>query len=596
MEKKLSTIKSGAIECACVDSLQKIFMKREPLQLPEVHTLTAFPGQSVSFQLAYRYTEPYHSYQMQVQGTKNPSVRVMAGIRDPRDPDFFVTAFPDERAKNPSGENLSISVRRVGFVPSAFPAYGESDSGYLTTEPGLFPDPLYDLGADSVIQLIPYYWRSLWIEIRVPEHGGAGKKEIEICFTDLSGRPLVRKNISLQILPLALPESKILHTEWFYADCLADYYHVTVFSEPFWQIVSNFMRTAARRGMNMILTPLFSLPLDTLIGGHRTPVQLVQVRVKRDGSYAFGFEHLDRWVGTAREAGFSWFEMGHLFSQWGARYAPSITASRADGSEQEIFGWNTQASGNAYREFLHAFLPALSAHLRELGIADHTYFHISDEPNEDNIDTYRIAREMVAEDLEGYPILDALSTLKYYAEGLVSHPVPTTEFIGEFLQYGMEHPWIYYCSGEYLKVSNRFFAMPSCRLRILGIQMYLYHIEGFLHWGYNFYNSQYSKRHINPYEVTDADDAFPSGDAFLVYPGEDGRPVESLRLLVLQEAFDDVRILTLMERKTDRKTVEEMIRNIAGMEITFDHYPQSAAFLQEVRQEAIRRIRKAEEL
>lgn len=39
-----------------------------------------------------------------------------------------------------------------------------------------------------------------------------------------------------------------------------------------------------------------------------------------------------------------------------------------------------------------------------------------------------------------------------------------------------------------------------------------------------------------------------------------------------------------------------MIRNIAGMEITFDHYPQSAAFLQEVRQEAIRRIRKAEKL
>ena len=88
----------------------------------------------------------------------------------------IITAFPDERAKDPSGENLSISVHRMGFAPSAFPAYGESDSGYLTTEPGLFPDLLYALGADGVIQLIPYYWRSLRIEIRVPEQAEAGRR------------------------------------------------------------------------------------------------------------------------------------------------------------------------------------------------------------------------------------------------------------------------------------------------------------------------------------------------------------------------------------------------------------------------------------
>ena len=31
-----------------------------------------------------------------------------------------------------------------------------------------------------------------------------------------------------------------------------------------------------------------------------------------------------------------------------------------------------------------------------------------------------------------------------------------------------------------------------------GVLMYLHGIKGFLHWGFNFYNSQYSISHIDP--------------------------------------------------------------------------------------------------
>ena len=64
--------------------------------------------------------------------------------------------------------------------------------------------------------------------------------------------------------------------------------------------------------------------------------------------------------------------------------------------------------------------------------------------------------------------------------------------------------WTYYCTGQYYEVSNRFMSMPSARNRIYGVQLYKYDIVGILHWGYNFYNSQFSIEHINPYEVTDA--------------------------------------------------------------------------------------------
>lgn len=93
-----------------------------------------------------------------------------------------------------------------------------------------------------------------------------------------------------------------------------------------------------------------------------------------------------------------------------------------------------------------------------------------------------------------------------------------------------------------------FHAMPSARNRVYGLQVYKYGIEGILHWGFNFYNSAFSLRHLNSYEVTDCDGSFPSGDAFLVYPGPDGVPEESIRLMVLYEAIQDHRALKLLEQ------------------------------------------------
>ena len=71
---------------------------------------------------------------------------------------------------------------------------------------------------------------------------------------------------------------------------------------------------------------------------------------------------------------------------------------------------------------------------------------------------------------------------------------------------------------------------------MLGVQLYYYNIEGFLHWGYNFYNSCRSHAVLDPYGYPDGGFFTPSGDCFLVYPGQDGTAWESLRLNALREA------------------------------------------------------------
>jgi hypothetical protein len=128
------------------------------------------------------------------------------------------------------------------------------------------------------------------------------------------------------------------------------------------------------------------------------------------------------------------------------------------------------------------------------------------------------------------------------------------------------------------------FSQPSQRNRVLGVLLYKYEAKGFLQWGHNFWYSQYSKYPIDPYKVTDADGAFPSGDAFVVYPGKDGNPLNSLRHLVFNDAFQDLRALKLLESLTSRKYVLTLIEQGLDVPLSFQTYPHEQEWLLDLRE------------
>jgi hypothetical protein len=196
----------------------------------------------------------------------------------------------------------------------------------------------------------------------------------------------------------------------------------------------------------------------------------------------------------------------------------------------------------------------------------------------------------VRELLRGFHTFDALSSYEFYRRGLVDKPVPGNNEVEEFMAHGLTDMWTYYCVIQHLEVSNRFMAMPSLRNRIYGLQLYKFGIIGILHWGYNFYNSQFSLEHIDPYRVTDAGGAFPSGDAFLVYPGADRHPEESIRMMVLSEALDDLRACQLLERLTSRAFVLDLIEEDLAEPLTFKRYPKSDFYLLRLRRRINREI------
>ena len=541
-------------EMKLLSSLVKVFQDETPIYRPECQVLSALWGETVSFQVAYTG-------------------------------DFFMRERLAVQVVSPIAEH--VRVRTVEQVPVVRATNGIVDDNYLKTISGLYPDLLRDLKDGKAI-VCSNQWRSLWVDVEVTEEIEAGEYEIEVQLVK-EGKVVCSVVQKLTIYAVTLPKQTIMHTEWMHADCLADYYQVEVFSEEHWQILENYFHEYVKRGCNMMLTPLFTSPLDTAIGLERTTTQLIEVEVK-DGEYYFGFDKMKRWIDLCKKCGIEYFEMSHLFSQWGAKYAPKVVAM-VDGREEKIFGWHTPAVGE-YTRFLESFLPQLIAKLREWEIADVTYFHISDEPREEDLESYKAAKESLGNMLDGFHTFDALSSYEFYRHGLIDKPIPGNNEIEEFLEHGLTDMWTYYCTGQFYEVSNRFMSMPSARNRIYGLQLYKYDIIGILHWGYNFYNSQFSIEHINPYEVTDADNAFPAGDPFLVYPGADGFPEESIRMMVHYEALTDLRALELLESLTSKEHVMELIEGELAEPLTFKKYPKSDMYLITLRNRVNREIAK----
>jgi hypothetical protein len=544
-----------SFETRCLSPLVKVFADEE-LTHPSFIRATSLRNEVFSFQIAYKFVgEPIKNINVDVQS------------------DF----------------QIPVRVRSVGLVPSEYPSFYDHDDQILRSTPGLYPDPLYPIGEEGMIGY-PNQWRSVWVTVSVYHKDEPGLHKITIKFTNHQGDKMGEEKFILEVIPVELPEQQLIHTEWIHSDCLAVHYGVEVFSEKYWELVDSYIKTASDHGINMILTPLFTPPLDTDIGGERPTVQLVEVEKQAD-KYYFNFDKLTRWIDICLSRGIKYIEFSHFFTQWGANYAPKIIAS-IDGQKEKVFGWDTDASSDKYKSFLSQFLPQLAQYIKDKHLENQVYFHISDEPNLEHMESYKNASEIMLTYLSEFSIMDALSDYEFYKNGLVKIPIPATDHIEPFLNNGVPNLWTYYCNAQYKQVSNRFLNFPSVRTRIIGYQLYKHDIKGFLHWGYNFWFSQYSHKAIDPFKNTDADISFPSGDAFLVYPGEDG-PIESIRLEVFFDALQDLRALQLLESLIGKNEVIELVEGQLEGPITFKKYPWNSEWLLGIREQINRKITKS---
>ena len=541
-----------------ISSLSRVFVDSSIDDFTPLEKMSALKGERVSFQLVHsRVMEPGES---------------IYAYRE-----LFTPKFSGALAKY-------VTVREVQNVGVELPIIvGDSDEYYERTTPGLYPDVLRPLHYDGQTIAKTAFPTALWIDLTIPKDASeVGESELKIEMVDERNNVQRTETLTVDLIDATIPDQDLILTQWFHCDSLAQYYDVEVWSEKHWEIVENFARVAHKNGINLLLTPTFTPPLDTKIGGERLTTQLVEVTVT-DGKYSFNFDLLDRWVDMCDRIGIKYFEIAHLFTQWGAKHAPKIMAT-VNGEYKKIFGWETDAVSEEYVGFLREFISALLDHMKKNGNDKRCFFHISDEPQIEHIESYTAAKKSVSDLLDGYVIMDALSDYDFFEKGIVDMPIPCNDHIKPFLENNVPNLWTYYCCGQRVNVSNRLISMPSWRNRSIGMQMYKYDIVGFLQWGYNFYNNQFSVNEIEPFTDLSGEHWVPAGDTFSVYPGPHGKCYESLRIVVFHDALQDIRAMKLCESYYSKDEIVREIENILGETLAFDVCAKSEDTMLKIRE------------
>lgn len=538
------------IKLVQLSSLEKIMPKRNQEFTP-ISALCVLDGERTSYQIAY-CMDNSTEYSFQIESNIKEHLRVY------------------------KQECVPI-MRVVHSYDTIF-----NDDNYIGTEPGLYPDILRPL-TENTIQS-QFFYQGIWIE--TDEKVPVGKHDIKVTISN--ARESASTTLTLEVLNLKIPEQKINYWLSVHADCLASYYNMEVFSEEHWTMLEKFIKISAEYGSDMITPPIITPPVDTKVGGERPTVQLVDI-YKDGNKYSFDFSRFERYVDMCHRCGITKFFMPQFFTQWGAEFTPKIEVLEK-GEKKRIFGWDVESTDERYFEFLRQFLPALVDNIKEQGIEKDVIFSISDEPwDDETIARYKVLYDFMKPYIKDFVILDAMQNYEHYVNSGTDVACIPTNAIEDFAGK-VENICAYYCCAQDYKVSNRSIAAPSYRNRSFGYQLYKYDIKMFFHWALNFYYTEFSTRLLNPFYETDAGGNFMAGDAFSVYPGEDG-PIPSLRFIVFYEALQDLRVLQLLETYIGRDEVIKLVESVTG-KITMENCAKSARTILMLRDKLITELRK----
>ena len=409
-----------------------------------------------------------------------------------------------------------------------------------------------------------------------------GTHDVKIEIRSLkTGEVLGTHTATIELIDAELPPRDYYYTNWVHYDCLADDHGVPLWSDEYFALLGKYLKNATTHGMTTLLTPAFTPALDTPVGTERQCVQLVGV-VEKDGSYTFDFSLLARFVCVARENGIRFFEHCHLFSQWGAANAINIYGKK-NGEDTRLFGWDTPAYDPQYKKFLATYLPAFLSFAKEMGIENQLLFHISDEPKEAQLESYRAALACVQEFIGDRVIADALSSHAFYRHGLVKLPIVGTAYANDF-DGRCDNMMLYYTGGEKLySLSNRLLSNIPADTRMLGVHLFRYRAKGFLHWGYNYTYGRVSQGHFHPA----VDPCFYKnmpGVTYLVYPNNHRGLYPSLREKELAAAMNDFRALTLLSSLIGYEATLKICEDAIGAPIDIFTLPHSADTMHALRE------------
>ena len=460
--------------------------------------------------------------------------------------------------------------RFVGYVPVKRNTPDTPPEELVRKAPGMFPDPLLE---EETVRVKKGENQPVWLTVYVPKDAPPGTYHGEV-FIRADGDE-TRVKTCLRVYDVILPDERNLKLSNFLSPHNISKFHgVELWSEDFWRLLKAYARNMAEHRQSSIITPILEL-----------------TRIyKGDDGLEFDFRLLDRWINLFREEGvIGTVEGGYLAGRpprtvEGWWTVPEFLSRRyrvfnKDGSLAYVQE-PVKVSSPVFEEFISQFMPALQAHLDELGVLDSYVQHLADEPIDANAESYKHIAGLVRKYAPKIRIIEA-STCKQLVD-YIDVLVPLLDDYDKNMSFYEERKrrgnevWFYTCLAPTGRYPNRLIDYSLVKVRILHWINFKYGLVGYLHWGYNYWTEK-------PFEDVENEPShpfpLPPGDPFIVYPGKSG-PLDSIRFEALRDGVEDYELFKLL---AERKGLDEAIGLCSLAVKTITDYVRSSGELLSIR-------------
>jgi len=389
---------------------------------------------------------------------------------------------------------------------------------------------------------------ALRLEVPVAPDAKPGLNKYSVIQESGSWKKVLAWNVTVHAV--TVPPSSSLsqrYTNWFNPYQVARRHDLTIWSGEFWKMLEQYADLMARGRQNTFLYRWSAFAIK-----------------KRDGTIELHKERALRYARVFIDRGFTTIEGGHFAGRhegkWGATRLDLVVTGSDVTSDQ---GKKEAAS----------FCKQINAILKDLNLGENINYlqHLSDEPNESQVDAYKALAAEVRKNMPGVKIFDANHSRKL--SGSIDHWCPqihdyqnNMEFFEGRKKAG-DAVWAYTCLVPGGKWMNRLLDQERTRMVYLHWGVEKYDLAGFLHWGLNHYRCN------DPFEQSvvphgaGPPNYLPAGDSHIVYPGKYG-PYSSQRFEAHRMGMEDAELLKILKKK-DSKAAAEVIGQVVR---SFDDY------------------------
>lgn len=457
--------------------------------------------------------------------------------------------------------------RFVGYIGSSFSAKTPAKD-QLRAAPAMYPDPLLE---EPQLDVSAGDNQALWITARIPTDAQPGTYQANATITGkIFGYPTTATlPLTLAVYPATINKTRLHVTNWYQMWHHGETPMPPRFSDAYFDVLRTYIRNMVEHRQNWAR-------IETLwiIGYGRNA----------EGKLTFDFTNFDRWMEILLEEGIENIE-GLQYAWRSGKWEEPYHVEVHDENDTSEKGRKVPVDSPEAQEFYSAFFPALHAHLREKGWLNRYVQHVGDEPVVKNADSYTSAANLLRRYAPGIPIMEAC--LSRNMVGSIDIWVPILQELHKDFAFFEERKaagdrvWFYTCLNPQGNYANRFVELPLIKTRLLHWINYRYDIEGFLHWGYNFWRPR-------PWDnATDVRGELPGGDAWIVYPEKNGLGiVESIRWEAMRDGIEDHELLSQLGKRNPEAAMDLARRHI----LSWNDYDTSTSSFRKTRRELLQQV------